>query len=116
MGYQWINNIKQYELYTASILEEIISVANTVSQAACPTNCSAYCSTNDTSDCYSDYISEHYGYGGGSGYSGDNSSKFSGNCVNAYYSGVNNSNHRSKAGGGGGGGQVCDQCDTKALP
>ena len=59
MGYQWTNNIKQYQLYTASILEEIISVANTVSQAACPTNCSAYCSTNDTSDCYSDYISEH---------------------------------------------------------
>lgn len=101
MSYEWTKSVKQYELYTPGILEEIVTVANIVTSASCPTNCSTYCATNNTSDCPSDYSSNNYGYGGGTGYSGDNSSKFSGNCVNAYYSSVNTTNRTAQGTGGG---------------
>ena len=83
MAYMWTTEIKQYDLYTPGILEEIVSVANTIINATCP-------ATNHTSDCSSDYSGNNYGHGGSTGCNGDNTAKYSSKCVNAYYSSVNN--------------------------
>lgn len=90
MAYQWTKTVQQYDLYTPGILEEIVSVANTIINATCPTKCSSYHATNHTSDCHSDYSGHNYGFGGTSGCNGDNTAKYSSKCVNSYYSSVNN--------------------------
>ena len=90
MAYMWTTEIKQYDLYTPGILEEIVSVANTIINATCPTKCSSYHATNHTSDCSSDYSGNTYGHGGITGCNGDHTAKYSSKCVNAYYSSVNN--------------------------
>lgn len=90
MAYMWTKEVKQYDLYTPGILEEIVSVANTIINATCPTKCSSYHATNHTSDCSSDYSGNNYGHGGSTGCNGDNTAKYSSKCVNAYYSSVNN--------------------------
>lgn len=90
MAYMWTKEVKQYDLYTPGILEEIVSVANTIINATCPTKCSSHHATNHTSDCSSDYSGNNYGHGGSTGCNGDNTAKYSSKCVNAYYSSVNN--------------------------
>lgn len=98
MTYTWTQEVKQYELYTPAILEEIVTVVSYVNTAECPTNCPAYCSTNNTSDCSGDYHSNNHGYGGIVGCSGDNTAKYSSKCVNAYYSSVNTTNYSGHRG------------------
>lgn len=95
MTYQWTQEVKQYELYTPGILEEIVTVVDIVSNAECPTNCGGYCSTNNTSDCPNNYSANNYGHGGVVGCNGDNTAKYSSKCVNAYYSSVNTTQYSS---------------------